>query len=79
MGANQRGINYSETYIDEERQVQQGIDGRNKSVKNSSTNRNIGAAIRARFKGRNGNYALGESRNGKNTRKEINNDICRKY
>ena len=64
IGAYQEGMKYSEVYIDEEREIQQGIDGRNKSVKNSSTNRNIGAAIRARFKGRNGNYAIGEPTKG---------------
>lgn len=64
IGAYQEGMKYSEVYIDEEREIQQGINGRNKSVKNSSTNRNIGAAIRARFKGRNGNYAIGEPTKG---------------
>ena len=77
MSANQRGINYSEAYINEERQIQQRTNGRDKSVKNSSTDRNIGATIWVRFKGCNGNYALREIGKGQKAKQSVEQTVTK--
>jgi hypothetical protein len=72
VGARQNGVNYSEVYIDEERKIRQGANGGNRSISNSSTNRNIGATLRSRPRGSGGNYSIGLSQfNGETETKVV--------
>lgn len=75
VGARESGKNYSEVYIDEERNYDgRRIEKSNTHIQSSSADRNIGAAIRSRFRGNDGNLSIEGYRGevNKNTSDEIN-------